>query len=95
MPAPLRPLAASIATAVPWCCIAPAALALSGVATAGAASWIQAGTPLLLGISAATGARAVYLSWVRKSGRPWSRVVVTLSLPVIVGLWWFRLGAGS
>ncbi len=95
MATPLRSLGASIAAAVPWCCIAPAALAVSGVATAGVASWFQAGTPLLLAASAAFGARAVYLSWLLRRGRPWSRAVVTFSLPVIVALWLVRLGVGS
>lgn len=95
MPAALRSLGASLITAVPWCCVAPAVLAVSGVATAGMASWLQTATPLLLVASAAFGGRAVYLSWFRRRGRPSSRVVVTLSLPVIVGLWLVRLGIGS
>lgn len=94
MTAPLRALGASIATAVPWCCIAPAALAVSGVATASVASWIQAGTPLLLVASAVCGTRAIYLSWFLRSGSPWSHTVVGFSFPLIVGLWLFRFGIG-
>ncbi len=95
MAAALRSLGASIVTAVPWCCIAPAALAVSGVATAGVASWIQEGTPLLLVVSTAFGARALYLSWFLRRGRHWTRAVVAFSFPVIVGLWFFRFGVGS
>lgn len=95
MPAALRSLGASLVTAVPWCCIAPAALAVSGIATAGVASWIQAGTPLLLLVSVGFGARAVYLSWFLRRGRPWSRAVVAFSLPAIVLLWLVRLVIGS
>lgn len=95
MATPLRSLGASIAAAVPWCCIVPAALAVSGVATAGVASWFQAATPPLLVASAASGARAVYPSGFQRCGRPWSRAVVTFSFPVIVALWIVRLGIGS
>jgi hypothetical protein len=62
MTAALRSLAASLATTVPWCCIAPTALAVSGIATAGVASWVQVATPFLLLASAEFVMRAVYLS---------------------------------
>ena len=91
----VRSLGASILTAVPWCCIAPAAFAVSGVAAAGVAPWIQAGTPLLLVATVLCAARAVYLSWFLRRGRPWTRAVVVVSLPLIAGLWLFRFGFGS
>lgn len=86
----LRSIGGSAAAAVPWCCIAPAVLALSGVAVAGAASWIQSATPILLVMSVALGLRALVLSWVLRRGRPWTRWVVAGSLPLLVGLWLFR-----
>lgn len=86
----LRSIGGSAAAAVPWCCIAPAVLALSGVAVAGASSWIQSAMPLLLVLSVALGLRAFVQSWLLRRGRPWTRWVVTVSLPLLVGLWLFR-----
>lgn len=94
MPAALRSLGASLFAAVPWCCIAPAALALGGVATAGAGAVIAEATPVLLVVSAAFLGRAVYLAGVRRSGRPWARVVALVSAPLVVALWLYRLWLG-
>lgn len=92
MPAALRSLGASLVTAVPWCCIAPAVLALSGVATACAGAVIAEATPVLLVVSVAFLGRAVYLAGVRRSGRPWARAVAVVSAPLVVALWLYRFG---
>lgn len=88
--AALRALSASLVTAVPWCCIAPAVLALSGVATAGAGVVIAEATPVLLVVSVAFLGRAVYLAGVRQSGRPWARAVALVSAPLVVALGLYR-----
>ena len=85
----------SAMTALPWCCIAPAALSLGGVATAGAGAVIAEATPILLVVSVGFLARAVYLALIRQSGRPWARAVALVSVPLVVALWAYRLGLGS
>jgi len=92
MPTALRALGASLVTAVPWCCIAPAVLALGGVATAGAGAVIAEATPVLLVVSVAFLGRAVYRAGVRRSGRPWARAVALVSSPLVVATWLHRLG---
>ncbi len=82
----------SAMTALPWCCLAPAALGLGGVATAGAAVVIAEATPILLLVSVGFLGRAVYLAGVRRSGRPWARAVALVSAPLVVALWAYRLG---
>ena len=82
----------SAMTALPWCCIAPAALGLGGVATAGAGAVIAEATPLLLVVSVGFLGRAVYLAGVRRSGRPWARAVALVSAPLVVAFWLYRLG---
>ena len=82
----------SAMTALPWCCIAPAALGLGGVATAGAGAVIAEATPVMLVVSLGLLGRAVYLAGVRQSGRPWARAVALVSAPLVVGFWAYRLG---
>ena len=82
----------SALTALPWCCIAPAALGVGGVATAGVAAAIAQATPLLLVVSVGFLGRAVYLAGVRRSGRPWARAVALVSAPLVLVLWAYRLG---
>ncbi len=82
----------SAMTALPWCCIAPAALGLGGVATAGAGAVIAEATPFLLVVSVGFLGRAVYLAGVRRSGRPWARAVAFVSAPLVVAFWLYRLG---
>ena len=81
--------------ALPWCCIAPAALGLGGVATVGAGAVIAEATPVLLVVSVGLLGRAVYLAGVRGSGRPWARAVALVSAPLVVALWAYRLGFWS
>ncbi len=85
----------SAVTALPWCCIAPAALGLGGVATASAGVAIAEAMPVLLVVSVGFLARAVYLAGVRRSGRPWARAVALVSAPLVVALWAYRLGFWS
>lgn len=82
----------SALTALPWCCVAPAVLALSGVATAGAGAAIAEATPVLFVVSVGFLGRAVYLAAIRRSGRPWARAVALLSAPLVVTLWLYRFG---
>ena len=82
----------SAVTALPWCCIAPAALSLGGVATAGAGAVIAEATPILLVVSVGFLGRAVHLAGVRRSGRPWARAVALVSAPLVVALWLYRFG---
>ncbi len=44
----IRSVVGSSLAALPWCCIAPAAFALSGVASAGVGTALKSATPLLL-----------------------------------------------
>ena len=83
---------ASLAAALPWCCIAPAAFALGGVATAGAGTALAQATPLFLIVSAGLLARAFYLSLVRRRGPRWVRGVVLASTSLVAALWFLRLG---
>ncbi len=85
----------SAMTTLPWCCIAPAALALGGVATAGAGAVIAEATPILLVVSVGFLGRAVYLAGIRRSGRPWARAVALVSAPLVVALWAYRFGVWS
>lgn len=84
--------ALSALTALPWCCIAPAALAAGGVATAGAGAAIAQATPVLLVVSVGFLGRAVYLAGVRRSGRPWARAIALVSAPLVAAFWAYRLG---
>ncbi len=85
----------SATMALPWCCIAPGALALGGVATAGAGAVIAEATPILLVVSVGFLGRAVYLAGIRRSGRPWARAVALVSAPLVAALWAYRLGVWS
>lgn len=87
--------ALSTLTALPWCCIAPAALALGGAATAGVGATIAEATPILLVVSVGFLGRSVYLAGIRRSGRPWARAVALVSAPLVMALWAFRLGFWS
>ncbi len=89
----IRSVIASSVAALPWCCIAPAAFAISGVATAGVGAALGSATPLFLLVSILFLSRALYLALVRRRGPSWVRAVVVVSTPVIVLLWAFRLGA--
>ena len=48
----VRSVMGSALTALPWCCIAPAAFAVSGVATAGIGTGLQSALPVFLFLSA-------------------------------------------
>ncbi len=82
----------SALTALPWCCIAPAAFAVSGVATAGIGTGLQSAMPVFLVLSAGFLARSLYLALVKRQGPIWVRGVVLVSAPAIALVWAFRFG---
>ncbi len=79
-------------TALPWCCIAPAAFAASGVVTAGVGTALGSATPLFLAVSVAFLTRALYMALGKRQGPLWVRALVVGSTPLIAGLWALRLG---
>ena len=91
-PSALRSAMASSAAALPWCCIAPAALSVSGAAVAGAGVGLRTATPLFLLVSVAFLGRALYLSLIRRQGRPWTRAVTLVSALAVSLLGGFRTG---
>ncbi len=88
----IRSVVGSGLAALPWCCIAPAAFALSGVASAGVGTALESATPLFLIASVAFLARGLYLAQVERRGPWWVRAVVWVSAPLVGALWAFRLG---
>ena len=87
-----RSVMGSALTALPWCCIAPAAFAVSGVATAGLGTGFQSAMPAFLVLSAGLLGRSVYLALVKRQGVQWVGAVVLVSAPAIALLWAFRFG---
>ncbi len=87
-----RSALASGLAALPWCCIAPAALSVTGAAAAGMGVGLRAATPVFLAISLGFLGRALYLSVIRRQGRPWARVVTLASALAVALLWGFRFG---
>ena len=92
MESPIRTNVASAMTALPWCCIAPAAFAVSGVAMAVIGTALQSAMPVFLVLSAGLLGRSLYLSLVKRQGPVWVRAVVLLSTPAIALVWAFRFG---
>lgn len=88
----IRSVLGSALTALPWCCIAPAAFAVSGVATAGIGTGLRVAMPFFLVLSAALLGRSLHLALVKRQGATWVRVMVVLSTPAIALIWAFRLG---
>ncbi len=88
----LGSLIGSSLTAFPWCCIAPAAFAASGVVTAGVGTALGSATPLFLAVSVAFLTRALYMALAKRQGPLWVRALVVGSTPLTAGLWAFRLG---
>ena len=88
----VRSVMGSALAALPWCCIAPAAFAVSGVATAGIGTGLQSATPVFLVLSAGLLARSLYLALVKRQGPTWVRVVVLLSTPAVALVWALRFG---
>ena len=88
----VRSVAGSALAALPWCCIAPAAFALSGVATAGIGTGFQSAMPVFLVLSAGLLGRSLYLSLVKRQGPIWVRAVVLVAAPAIALIWAFRFG---
>ncbi len=88
----VRSVMGSAVTALPWCCIAPAAFAVSGVATAGIGTGLQSAMPVFLVLSAGLLGRSVYVVLVKRQGAPWVRAVVLVSAPAIALVWALRFG---
>ena len=89
---PVQPMAGSVLTALPWCCIAPAVFSVSGAAIAGVGVGLSTATPLFLLVSLGFLGRALYLSLIRGRGPRWVRML-TLGSAMGVGLLWaFRFG---
>ena len=88
----LRSVIGSSLTALPWCCIAPAAFAASGVVTAGVGTALGSATPLFLVVSVAFLTRALYMALAKRQRPLCVRALVVGSTPLIVGFWAFRLG---
>lgn len=88
----VRSVMGSVVTALPWCCIAPAALAVSGVAIAGIGTGLKSAMPVFLVLSAGLLGRSVYLALVERQGPTWVRAVVLVSAPAIALVWAFRFG---
>ena len=81
----------SALTALPWCCIAPAALSAAGVLTAGVGSVLADAVPFFLIASLALLARALQLALVRRHGPPWVRAATVAAALVVAGIWTTRL----
>ncbi len=88
----VRSVMGSALTALPWCCIAPAAFAFSGVAMAGIGTALQSTMPVFLILSAVLLGRSLYLVLVKDQGPVWVRSVVLMSTPTIALVWAFRFG---
>ena len=88
----VRLVMGSALTALPWCCIAPAAFAVSGVATAGIGTGLQSAIPVFLVLSAGLLGRSVFLALVKRQGPIWVRAVVLVAAPAIALVWAFRFG---
>ena len=88
----VRSAMGSALTALPWCCIAPAAFAVSGVATAGIGTGLQSALPVFLFLSAGLLGRSLYLVLEKRQGPTWVRAVVLAPAPAIALVWAFRFG---
>ena len=86
----VRSVMGSVLTALPWCCIAPAAFAVSGVATAGIGIGLQSAVPVFLVLSGGLLGRSLYLALVKRQGPGWVRAVVLVSTPAIALVWAYR-----
>lgn len=83
--------ALSAATAVPWCCVVPAALASLGLASSVLGSWLAAGTPAFFLMSAGFLGRAHYLIWAKRHGSPNARITTLVLTAAVVWTWALRL----
>ncbi len=88
----IRSVMGSGLAALPWCCIAPAAFAVSGVATAGIGTGLRSAMPAFLVLSVGLLGRSLHLALVKRQGPMWVRVMVLLSTPAIALVWAFRFG---
>lgn len=87
-----RTFMGSALAALPWCCIAPAGFAISGVATAGLATGFESAMPGFLVVSAGLLGRSLYLALVKRQGAIWVRALVVSSAPAVALVWAFRFG---
>ena len=82
----------SVLTSLPWCCIAPAAFAVSGLASAGIGTALQSAMPIFLVLSVGLLSRSLSMVVVKRQGARWARATVLASTPVIAMVWAFRFG---
>ncbi len=78
---------AAVSSALPWCCIAPAALASAGLATTGIGLALERLTPWLLAASLLLSGRSLHLALVRRRGRPWARALAVVTAPAVLLPW--------
>ncbi len=88
----VRSVMGSAFAALPWCCIAPAAFAVSGIATAGIGTGLKSALPVFVVLSAGLLGRSLYLALVKRQGPTWVRAVVLVSAPAIALVWALRFG---
>jgi hypothetical protein len=79
------------AASFPWCCVVPALLASTGVASSLAGRILGALIPVFLALSVALFARAHHLLWVKGHGSPLARVTTVLLTIAATALWAHRL----
>ncbi len=91
----VRSSVASVATGLPWCCIAPAVFSVFGAGVAGAGAALNTAMPLFLVVSLGFLARALYLSLVQRRGPFWVRIVTLTSAVAVALVWGFRFGVWS
>ncbi len=84
----------ALVSTLPWCCIAPALVAVlgaTGSSAAGAGFASPVARPLLQGLSLALLARAHYdVTW-KRHGAAWAKGIVWASTAFVLVTWWFRL----
>ena len=91
MKGPVGSSLAALSGSLPWCCIAPAALASAGLTATGLGLLVQRLTPWLLAASVLLVGRSLHLALVRRRGRPWARALAVAAAPAVVALWTARL----
>ena len=89
--APTKHGAFGVLTALPWCCVVPAAFASAGVVSTVVARWLVAGAPFLLLLTVASLSRAHYLIWAKHHGSSLARVLTVIATAVAITLWAIRL----
>jgi hypothetical protein len=80
--------AASVALAIPWCCVLPAVLSTLALGSAAAARQVVVPLmPALFLLSVAFLTYAHYLVWIRRTGHRASRWILGVNTVLVAGLW--------